>query len=60
MEIALDGGLAATAAALAEFDADPADRFIAASAMALVAILITADQAMLPWPGPLRCHPTGT
>ncbi|MCX5946822.1 MAG: type II toxin-antitoxin system VapC family toxin [Cyanobacteria bacterium] len=60
VEIALDGALAVTAAELAAFHADPADRFIAATAMARAATLITADQAMLRWPGPLRCHPAGT
>jgi PIN domain nuclease of toxin-antitoxin system len=59
-EIALDGALAEAAASLADFHADPADRFIAATAMADSAILITADQAILRWPGPLQCHPAGT
>ena len=48
------------AAALAEFHPDPADRFIAATAMGRAATLITADQAMLRWPGPLRCLAAGT
>jgi PIN domain nuclease of toxin-antitoxin system len=59
-EIALDGALAVAAAALAEFHPDPADRFIAATAMGRAATLITADQAMLRWPGPLRCSDAGT
>jgi len=59
-EIALDGALAVAAAALAEFHPDQADRFIAATAMGRAATLITADQAMLRWPGPLLCHPAGT
>jgi PIN domain nuclease of toxin-antitoxin system len=59
-EIALDGALAQAAAELAEFHADPADRFIAATAMRQAATLITADQAMLRWPGPLRCLAAGT
>lgn len=59
-EISLDGALAVAAAELADFHADPADRFIAATAMAHAATLITADQAMLRWPGPLLCHPAGT
>ena len=58
-EITLDGALAVAAAALAEFHPDPADRFIAATAMGRAATLITADQAMLRWPGPLLCHPAG-
>ena len=60
VEIALDGALAVAAAELAEFHPDPADRFIAATAMARGSTLITADQAMLRWPGPLLCHPAGT
>jgi PIN domain nuclease of toxin-antitoxin system len=59
-EIALDGTLAVAAAALTEFHPDPADRFIAATAMGRAATLITADQAMLRWPGPLLCHPAGS
>jgi PIN domain nuclease of toxin-antitoxin system len=58
-EIALDGALAVAAAELAEFHADPADRFIAATAMARAATLITADQAMLGWSGPLLCSDAG-
>jgi len=48
------------AAELADFHPDPADRFIAATSMGRAATLITADQAMLRWPGPLRCHSAGT
>lgn len=59
-EIALAGSLAVAAAELADFHADPADRFIAATAMAHGATLITADQSLLRWPGPLRCHAAGT
>ena len=59
-EIAQDGALALAAAELAEFHPDPADRFIAATAMGRAATLITADQAMLRWPGPLRCLAAGT
>ena len=58
-EIPLDGALAVMAAELAEFHPDPADRFIAATAMGRAATLITADQAMLRWPGPLRCSDAG-
>ena len=59
-EIALAGSLAVAAAELADFHADPADRFIAATAMAHGATLISADQAILRWSGPLRCHAAGT
>jgi PIN domain nuclease of toxin-antitoxin system len=58
-EIALDGALAVAAAALAEIHPDPADHFIAATATGRAATLITADQAMLHWPGPLRCSDAG-
>ena len=58
-EIPLDGALTVMAAELAEFHPDPADRFIAATAMGRAATLITADQAMLRWPGPLLCHAAG-
>ena len=54
------GQCSVAAAALAEFHSDPADRFIAATAMGRAATLITADQAMLRWPGPLRCLAAGT
>lgn len=60
VEIALDGAVGVAAAELAEFHPDPADRLIAATAMARAATLITADQALLGWPGPLLCHPAGT
>jgi PIN domain nuclease of toxin-antitoxin system len=33
---------------------------LAATAMGQAATLITADQAMLRWPGPLRCLAAGT
>ena len=60
VEIALDGAVGVAAAELAEFHPDPADRLIAATAMARAATLITADQALLRWPGPLLCHPAVT
>ena len=59
VEIALDGAVGVAAAELAEFHPDPADRFIAATAMARAATLITADQALLRWPGPLLCSDAG-
>jgi PIN domain nuclease of toxin-antitoxin system len=43
-----------------EFHADPADRFIVATALALGATLVTADQAILGWSGPLRRQSAGT
>jgi PIN domain nuclease of toxin-antitoxin system len=47
------------AAALAEFHPDPADPFIAATAMGRAATLITADKELLRWPGPLLCSDAG-
>ena len=38
------------------FPADPADRIIAATALAQQAVLVTADAAILGWPGELRRH----
>jgi PIN domain nuclease of toxin-antitoxin system len=55
-EIALDSATAMAAAALVEFHPDPADRFIVATALAQGATLVTADQAILSWPGPLQRH----
>lgn len=52
-EIALDGALALAAVPLEALHADPADRFIVATAMAHGATLLTADRAILAWPGPL-------
>ena len=38
------------------FPADPADRIIAATALEQRALLVTADAAILGWPGELRRH----
>jgi PIN domain nuclease of toxin-antitoxin system len=54
LEIAIDGGIGIQAAALAGFHGDPADRIIVASAIAHDAILVTADQEILGWKGPLK------
>lgn len=58
-EVALDGALAVAAPALADFHPDPADRFIVATALAESATLVTADQAILGWSGPLRRQAAG-
>lgn len=55
-EMAHDGALAVAATALVDFHADPADRFVVAIALARGATLVTADQAILGWSGPLRRH----
>ena len=58
-EMALDGVLAVAATALVDFHTDPVDRFIVATALARGATLVTADQAILGWSGPLRCQAAG-
>jgi PIN domain nuclease of toxin-antitoxin system len=58
-EIALDGALAVAATALVDFHPDPADRFIVATALAQSSTLVTADQAILAWPGPLLRQAAG-
>lgn len=56
LEQPLDGAAALHAAALDVFHPDPADRFIVGTALAAGATLLTADQAVLRWPGPLTCE----
>jgi PIN domain nuclease of toxin-antitoxin system len=53
-EVALDGAIAIAAAELAGFHADPADRFIVATAISRDAVLVTADEKILGWKGTLR------
>lgn len=53
-EIPLDGQIAISAVDLGLPRKDPADRFIVATALANDALLITADQKILAWSGPLR------
>ena len=53
VEIPLDGRIALAAAGLADLHRDPADRFIAASAGARNATLVTADEKLLAWNSPL-------
>jgi PIN domain nuclease of toxin-antitoxin system len=52
----LGGGTCMAAAQLQNFHADPADRFIVATSQAIGATLVTADQRILAWPGPLDRH----
>jgi PIN domain nuclease of toxin-antitoxin system len=49
IEFPLDGGIAIRAAELAGLPADPADRFIVATAIGRRATLMTADEAILGW-----------
>ena len=51
-EIPVDGEIGIRATALVDFHADPADRLIVATALDGHQ-LITADQRILDWPGPL-------
>jgi PIN domain nuclease of toxin-antitoxin system len=53
-EIPLDGGLAIAAVELDGLHADPADRWIAATARALGGTLMTADAQLLGWQGELE------
>ena len=53
VELPLGGGTCIAAAQLEQFHADPVDRFMVATAQAVGARLVTADQRILAWPGPL-------
>ena len=53
VEVSMSGDIGILAAQLDGFPADPADRIITATAMALGATLITADSNILEWTGPL-------
>jgi PIN domain nuclease of toxin-antitoxin system len=56
VELSLGGGTCIAATQLEDFPADPADRFIVATTQALGATLVTADQRILAWTGPLERH----
>jgi PIN domain nuclease of toxin-antitoxin system len=53
IELPLGGGICIVAAHLQDFHAGPADRFIVATAQAISAKLVTADDKMLAWQGAL-------
>lgn len=53
-EIPLDGRVALAAVGLEWLHRDPADRFIAATAMQLDATLLTADEKILDWDSALK------
>lgn len=53
MEIPITGDIGITAADLQGFHGDKADRFIAATAILGGGTLMTADEAILGWPGEL-------
>lgn len=52
-ELPLDGLTAITAVEIDGFHADPADRFLVAAAITHDAALLTADEKILAWTGPL-------
>jgi PIN domain nuclease of toxin-antitoxin system len=56
VELPLGGATCIAAAQLADLHADPADRFIVATARTINAQLVTADQRILAWTGPLDRH----
>lgn len=56
VELPLDGGTGIQAVELAGLHKDPADRFIAATALQLDATLLTADPRLLDWDHPLARH----
>jgi PIN domain nuclease of toxin-antitoxin system len=53
-EVALTGESGITAVQLAGLHGDPADRIITATALSSGATLVTADERLLAWPGPLK------
>lgn len=55
-EIPVTGDIGILAATLPGFHADPADRIIVATAATHRALLLTADERILEWPGELRRH----
>lgn len=56
IEIPLTGEVGIVAATLTDFHADPADRFITATALLHGATLVTADSRILAWSGILQRH----
>ena len=55
-EVPVSGDIAIMAAQLEHFHLDPADRIIAATAASQGATLLTADERLLSWQGPLKRH----
>jgi PIN domain nuclease of toxin-antitoxin system len=53
-EIELTADIAVRAADLENLPGDPLDRLIVATALVEQAVLLTADDAILSWPGPLK------
>jgi PIN domain nuclease of toxin-antitoxin system len=53
-DVPLDARMAILADGLVDFHADPADRFIASTAITMGATLVTADDLILNWGGALK------
>ena len=53
-EIGLSAEIAMSAVELEDMHGDPIDRIIVATALALDAVMLTADRPILEWPGGLR------
>jgi PIN domain nuclease of toxin-antitoxin system len=53
VELPMTGAIGIDAALLATFHTDPADRWIVATAREIDAVLLTADDRILAWPGRL-------
>ena len=56
VEVPVTGEVGIAAAQLQGFRGDPADRIVVATATLQRAVLVTADQSILGWPGPLSRH----
>lgn len=54
VEITVDGIIAINSTRLSDFHGDPADRLIASTAMHHAASLVTADERIMEWSGPVR------
>lgn len=57
VEIPVDGEIGIRAIQLGGLNGDPADRIIVATALVGDHRLVSADQRILRWPGPLNCLP---
>jgi PIN domain nuclease of toxin-antitoxin system len=53
-ELELTAEIAVRASDLENLPRDPIDRFIVATALVQQAVLLTADELILSWPGPLK------
>ena len=59
-EIAVSGDIAIAAVSLDGLHGDPADRMICATAILRQAVLVTADERVIGWPGRLNRHDART